>query len=155
MKEEQKIKCNELGIEIITSIEAVNIIETREPIGRFILKEEDLFIGIDNLSGDAWVEEFEKFDNCISWLCGDEIDEEECLRCGTDYEDLYRYDNKVYCADCLLELLEEHGEIESFSMGKTYKRDGEYIGNDQDDGIDSILNSLSRNLDIEKVGEGE
>jgi hypothetical protein len=46
---------------------AENIIFGREPRGLFIIKE-DVWVGIDNLSGDAWVEEFDTEKKCIKWL---------------------------------------------------------------------------------------
>ena len=49
--------------------------ETFEPIGTFYLKDGDLWIGIDNSTGDAWTEEFETLDKCIDWLNGNDFDD--------------------------------------------------------------------------------
>lgn len=51
--------------------DARSIIETRKPLGRFFLLDNDLYVGIDNSSGDAWVEEFETKEKCLSWLRGE------------------------------------------------------------------------------------
>lgn len=61
----------------ITSVEADNIIENRIPRGQFLLKDGDLFVGIDNSTGDAWTEEFKKKDECVRWLAGEDLDELE------------------------------------------------------------------------------
>lgn len=63
------------------------IIETRKPLGLFYTHttkdpvdyvddagahrfkgDEDLFIGIDNSTGDAWTEEFDNLEQCLNWL---------------------------------------------------------------------------------------
>lgn len=60
----------------ITKREAIKIIDTYEPRGLFWVKEYNkkahLYIGIDNLTGDAWVEEFKTREECFKWLEGDE-----------------------------------------------------------------------------------
>ncbi len=53
----------------ITECEAEKIIETGEPIGRFYFKgSRGKFVGIDNDSGEAFVEEFDTMTECIKWL---------------------------------------------------------------------------------------
>lgn len=54
----------------ITSEEADNIIENRVPYGLFYLKDSEtgLYVGIDNRTGDAWVEEFNGLAKCKTWL---------------------------------------------------------------------------------------
>lgn len=49
---------------------ARNVIREREPIGLFMFwdRDADLFIGVDNSEGDAWVEEFDSFKRCLEWL---------------------------------------------------------------------------------------
>lgn len=49
--------------------DANKIIETRQPIGKFYYVDNSgKFIGIDNSSGDAWVEEFNDSESCKKWL---------------------------------------------------------------------------------------
>jgi hypothetical protein len=43
----------------VTSDEALEIIQTYEPKGMFYLNIEGVYIGIDNVTGDAWTEEFD------------------------------------------------------------------------------------------------
>ncbi|MBW8347931.1 hypothetical protein K0H71_00550 [Bacillus sp. IITD106] len=53
----------------ISQQESSKIIDKRNPLGLFYVKENDgTFTGIDNSDGNAWVEEFEKLDVCLAWL---------------------------------------------------------------------------------------
>lgn len=54
----------------ITKAEAYRVIDTRRPLGLFYLKEGEGYTGIDNLSGDAWTEEFKTKEECLKWLKG-------------------------------------------------------------------------------------
>lgn len=51
---------------------ARKIIDTRKPRGAFWCREADAYIGIDNRTGDGWVEQFGNFDECMTWLEGEE-----------------------------------------------------------------------------------
>jgi hypothetical protein len=44
------------------------IIETRKPIGKYYVLENGVYVGIDNSTGDAWVEEFTTEKQCLEWL---------------------------------------------------------------------------------------
>ena len=52
------------------------IIENRKPIGLFISREKrtgrkrGLFVAVDNSTGDAWTETFEKLKDAENWLMG-------------------------------------------------------------------------------------
>lgn len=46
------------------------IIRMRKPIGLFLLETEGKFIGIDNSTGNVWIEEFEEEAGCLEWLAG-------------------------------------------------------------------------------------
>lgn len=66
------------NIEQVNSEKALSIINNREPKGLFYVIEKDSdnqdnFIGIDNTTGDAWVEQFKTLDDCNAWLKGKEI----------------------------------------------------------------------------------
>lgn len=57
------------GCKRITSKEADFIIDFRKPLGMFYLKSEnDLYVGIDNRTGDAWTEDFKSLSTCKNWL---------------------------------------------------------------------------------------
>lgn len=59
-------------IQQVTQSEASEIIRTYEPIGLFYLLDGDTYVGIDNLTGHAWTEEFDTFEECKVWLEGDD-----------------------------------------------------------------------------------
>jgi len=61
-------------VEVIRS-QARDIIEARKPIGSFYEVGIDKYIGIDNNSGDAYVEEFDYKEDCFRWLNGEELDD--------------------------------------------------------------------------------
>lgn len=55
-------------IKEIDTATAEQIIFSREPLGLFWLKDNGVYVGIDNSTGDAWTEEFHNFTACIGWL---------------------------------------------------------------------------------------
>ena len=59
-------------IQQVTQSEASEIIRTYEPIGLYYLLDGDTYVGIDNLTGHAWTEEFNTFEECKAWLEGDD-----------------------------------------------------------------------------------
>ena len=64
---------------IISNEEASKIIDTREPLGLFLIDGKDTltgkYVAIDNTTGDAWTEEFLTEEEAINWLINDCIDE--------------------------------------------------------------------------------
>ncbi|MDY0235078.1 MAG: hypothetical protein RBR71_03580 [Gudongella sp.] len=76
IKSEDEVK---YGAEVkeITTKEVIKIIKARIPRGVFYANEGRLFIGVDNRAGDAWVEEFDTREDCISWLMYGDDEEEE------------------------------------------------------------------------------
>ena len=54
--------------EVSTEQELRKIIETREPRGLFLYDSGIEIIGVDNLTGDAWTEEFPDREECVYWL---------------------------------------------------------------------------------------
>lgn len=48
------------------------IIDTRKPRGRFYTQEGSRFVGVDNLTGDAWTEDFRSRRKCLKWLKGED-----------------------------------------------------------------------------------
>lgn len=70
-----------LGIKQISNEEAMRLWDNEgnkkyEPEGLFYLKAENKYIGIDNLSGNAWTEEFSNLKACMIWLQGEMTPEE-------------------------------------------------------------------------------
>jgi len=56
---------------------ASQLIESRSPEGLFWIKENNRYIGIDNSMGEAWVEEFDSYENMKIWLIGGKAFEHE------------------------------------------------------------------------------
>ncbi|MDD2401676.1 MAG: hypothetical protein PHD60_05630 [Clostridia bacterium] len=57
-----------MDIQKVNLTKAIEIIETREPLGKFYIIENDVYVGIDNTKGDAWTEEFKSLAACKRWL---------------------------------------------------------------------------------------
>ena len=55
-------------IKKLKPIHARAVIETRRPKGLFYVYENDVYVGIDNSAGHAWVEEFASLRQCKEWL---------------------------------------------------------------------------------------
>ncbi len=47
------------------------------PIGLFFCREGDTYVGIDNSTGDAWVEGFTSLRACVRWLLGEDDEDEQ------------------------------------------------------------------------------
>ena len=52
---------------LINRKEADDIIESRTPLGKYITQGEDGWLGIDNETGEAWVEPFDDFATALRW----------------------------------------------------------------------------------------
>ena len=46
----------------------INVIDNRKPFGYFYRKEKNIFVAVDNSTGDAWTEEFDTFEKMKSWI---------------------------------------------------------------------------------------
>lgn len=60
-------------IQCVSSEDANAIIYDSSKIGRFYVKPDEIggkYIGLDNSTGDCWVEEFDLLTECIDWLNG-------------------------------------------------------------------------------------
>lgn len=61
----------EHGIHQATQKEVKAIIDTGKPKGLFFIgSAKDGYTGIDNRTGDAWTEEFQRLHSCVEWLIG-------------------------------------------------------------------------------------
>lgn len=52
----------------ISKRDAYKVITNREPRGLFFVKEPAGYAGIDNMTGDAWTEDFKTKEECLRWL---------------------------------------------------------------------------------------
>ena len=50
---------------------AWSIVENGLPRGLFYTKSGDVFVGIDNSTGETWVEDFKTIEECKKWLNGE------------------------------------------------------------------------------------
>lgn len=46
----------------------LKIIEEREPLGKFYEFDNNIWVGVDNQTGDAWTEDFTNFDDMAHWM---------------------------------------------------------------------------------------
>ena len=73
ISKQKKQKRDRIYIDIYTPIEITQrecnfIIDNFEPLGTFYLKEKDKIIGIDNQTGQCFVEEFNSLEVCKKFL---------------------------------------------------------------------------------------
>jgi len=52
----------------VTQEQVSKIIKSRKPLGLFYTINNDIYVGIDNRSGDAWTKDFESKSACDRWL---------------------------------------------------------------------------------------
>ena len=65
-----------MNCELISKNYALTIIEnmgSESYLGLYWTKENGVYVGIDNTTGNAWTEEFERLEDCINWLMGEEL----------------------------------------------------------------------------------
>lgn len=55
-------------IKKLKPLQARVLIETRRPTGLFYVHQDGIYMGIDNSTGRAWVEEFTSLHQCKGWL---------------------------------------------------------------------------------------
>ena len=67
-----------IGISLVTNAFVSQLLSSAEagghyePRGRYMAKDKEKWIGIDNTTGDAWTEEFSDAAACLAWLRGEE-----------------------------------------------------------------------------------
>lgn len=67
-KEGKKLSESKYQIKEVSSDEARDIINNRKPLGLFLQKDGNVFVAIDNSTGDAWTEEFKDRKSAEKWL---------------------------------------------------------------------------------------
>ena len=60
----------DVKIREVTSADIRAIIDTRQPRGLFYTRENGMYVGIDNTTGEAWTEDFKTLGACMEWLHG-------------------------------------------------------------------------------------
>ena len=82
------------------------------------------------------------------------MNKNKCDRCFEVYEwvkddeDLYKYEDKLYCWECLVEKLNDDYILDVSSI-TYYSLGGEYIGDENN--IEEVIDSIVDNLDLEVI----
>ena len=58
-------------IKEVNSEQLKRIIETKEPLGLYYTKENEIYVAVDNSKGNAWTEEFSTKEMAVKYLNGD------------------------------------------------------------------------------------
>lgn len=102
---------------LIEQNQAYSIIDKREPLGTFYYQTEDnMWVAIDNRTGDAWTEEFTTKEQCLAWLNDEfemsELDEHIAIREEDNIDDdpqtLKVSPFEVYFKEMILHYAETH-----------------------------------------------
>jgi len=76
--------------------------------------------------------------------------ENRCCKCDSDYEsEFYKYDNKIYCFDCLTEELENDGKLQIVKTTHYYNEDWGELGTD--DEISEVVQNICEEFDVEEL----
>ena len=54
----------------VTPEQLLRVIDFRTPLGLFLTKEGRKWVAVDNTTGDAWTEDFDRKRHAIRWLRG-------------------------------------------------------------------------------------
>lgn len=77
-------------------------------------------------------------------------EEIECDKCGNDYEEnYYKYDNKIFCFECLIEELENSKQLNVVKTKHYYNEDWGELGTDDD--IAEVIQNICEEYDIEEI----
>lgn len=78
------------------------------------------------------------------------MEEIECCKCKSTYEEeYYKYQNDIYCFDCLEEKLKDDKEIYVVETKHYYNCDGGGLGTD--DEIEEVIQNICEENDIERI----
>ena len=73
-----------------------------------------------------------------------------CCECDSEYEEkYYKYDNEIYCFDCLVDTLEKEGQLNVVKVTHYYTDDWGELGTD--DEINEVIENICDTYDIEEV----
>lgn len=76
--------------------------------------------------------------------------EMKCYKCDSDYEEeYYKYNNKIFCFECLTEELENNEGLNIVKITKYYDDDWNELGND--DEISETIQNICENYNVEVV----
>lgn len=74
----------------------------------------------------------------------------KCSCCNSDYEEeYYKYDNEIYCFECLTEKLEDEEGLNIVKTTHYYNDDWGELGTDDD--ISEVIQNICENYDVEEI----
>ena len=74
----------------------------------------------------------------------------QCSCCNSDYEEeYYKYDNEIYCFECLTEKLENEGRLNIVKITHYYNDDWGELGTD--DNMSEAIQNICENYDVEEI----
>lgn len=78
--------------------------------------------------------------------------EKICSKCKSDYEDeFYKYEEEIYCFDCLIEELENNEELYKVETTHYYNGDWGKLGTS--DEISEVIQNICEEYDVEVLDE--
>lgn len=73
-----------------------------------------------------------------------------CCKCQSDYEEeYYKYDNELYCFDCLTEKLESEGRLNIIQTTHYYNDDWKELGTSDD--YNEVIQNICDDYEVEIV----
>lgn len=76
--------------------------------------------------------------------------EMKCYKCDSDYEEnYYKYDNNIFCFECLIEELENSRQLNVVKTTHYYNADWGALGTDDD--ISEVIQNMCEDYDIEEI----
>lgn len=74
----------------------------------------------------------------------------ECCKCCSDYEEeYYKYNDNIYCFECLTEELEEDGRLQIVKTTHYYNDDWGELGTS--DEISEVIQNICEDFEIEEI----
>lgn len=74
----------------------------------------------------------------------------KCYKCDSDYEEnYYKYNEHIYCFECLIEELENSRQLNVVKTTHYYNADWGALGTDDD--ISEVIQNMCEDYDIEEI----
>ncbi|MBO5348971.1 MAG: hypothetical protein J6A89_04030 [Clostridia bacterium] len=74
----------------------------------------------------------------------------QCNCCDSDYEsEYYKYNNEIYCFDCLTEKLKDEGKLNVVTTTKYYTDDWGYLGDNEE--LADTIQEICEYYDVEEI----
>ena len=77
-------------------------------------------------------------------------EEIRCCKCKSDYEEnYYKYNNNIFCFDCLTEQLENEGILNIVNVVSYYNNDWGDLGTSDD--YDEVIQNICDEYEVEEI----